>query len=70
MAYVWIADVDPATAASRGVDQSFRSRQFPTQADAEVWLTESYESLADEGIEAVTLMDDDRVVYGPMSLQP
>ena len=52
------------------MDQSFRSPAFPTQADAEAWLTESYEELADDGVEAVTLTDEDRVVYGPMSLHP
>ncbi|MEI2775267.1 MAG: hypothetical protein V9G19_04705 [Tetrasphaera sp.] len=43
---------------------------FPTQADAEAWLGESWEELADAGVSAVTLLDHDTVVYGPMSLEP
>ncbi|MDN5571247.1 MAG: hypothetical protein L0G22_08350 [Propionibacteriaceae bacterium] len=41
---------------------------FPTRADAEAWLTASYEDLADAGVTEVTLMEDDHVLYGPMSL--
>ncbi|GAB3698182.1 hypothetical protein [Mariniluteicoccus flavus] len=43
---------------------------FATQADAEAWLTEAYEDLADDGVTEVTLKEGDRVVYGPMSLLP
>ena len=41
---------------------------FPTQADAEAWLAASYVELAEAGIAEVTLLEADRVVYGPMSL--
>lgn len=44
--------------------------EFPTQADAEAWLTETWPELADAGISAVTLREDGEVVYGPMSLEP
>jgi hypothetical protein len=43
---------------------------FPTQTDAEAWLSESWEDLGDEGVDSVTLSCDGAVVYGPMSLQP
>lgn len=43
---------------------------FPTQSDAESWLGESWQELADAGVAAVTLHEDDQVVYGPMSLSP
>ncbi|NLX00262.1 MAG: hypothetical protein GXY39_11240 [Actinomycetales bacterium] len=43
---------------------------FPTQADAEAWFAESWESLPEIGVSAVTLMRDGAVVYGPMSLEP
>lgn len=42
---------------------------FPTQADAEGWLGEEWAQLADDGIDAVTLVHGEDVVYGPMSLQ-
>jgi hypothetical protein len=43
---------------------------FPAQADAETWIGETWASLLDAGVDAVTLLEDDRVVYGPMSLHP
>jgi hypothetical protein len=42
---------------------------FPTQADAETWVGETWRDLLDGGVEQVTLLEDDREVYGPMSLQ-
>lgn len=41
---------------------------FPTQADAEAWLGEAFADLVEAGAGAVTLLDGERVVYGPMSL--
>jgi hypothetical protein len=43
---------------------------FPGQADAETWIGEAWRELLDQGVEAVSLLEDDRVVYGPMSLHP
>ncbi len=42
---------------------------FPTQSDAESYLGDSWRELLDAGIEAVTLRENDTVVYGPMSLR-
>jgi hypothetical protein len=41
---------------------------FPSQADAETWIGEEWAGLLEAGVDAVTLLEDDRVVYGPMSL--
>jgi hypothetical protein len=41
---------------------------FPAQGDAESWLGEAWRDLLDRGVDAVTLLEDARVVYGPMSL--
>ncbi|AKU17167.1 hypothetical protein [Luteipulveratus mongoliensis] len=41
---------------------------FPTQSDAESWLGEQWRDLAEHSVSAVTLYEDDTVVYGPMSL--
>jgi len=38
------------------------------QSDAESWLGEHWRELADAGIAQVTLFDEDKLVYGPMSL--
>jgi hypothetical protein len=43
---------------------------FPSQSDAETWVGEQWRDLLEEGVEAVTLMDGDRTVYGPMGLRP
>ncbi|WP_460467872.1 hypothetical protein [Calidifontibacter terrae] len=43
---------------------------FPTRAEAEAWLGESWQELADAGVRAVTLRVDEEPVYGPMSLEP
>jgi hypothetical protein len=42
---------------------------FPTQSDAENYLGESWRDLLVAGVEAVTLRQNDVVVYGPMSLR-
>lgn len=46
------------------------SGEFPSQADAEAWLGETWRDLLDQGVTAVTLLEDERTVYGPMSLEP
>lgn len=50
--------------------QPQRSQDFPTQSDAETWIGESWRELLDAGVDQVCLLDDDHVVYGPMSLHP
>ena len=46
------------------------SGMFPTQADAESWIGESWRELLDSGVDSVTLCEGDREVYGPMGLRP
>lgn len=41
---------------------------FPTQADAEAWLGETWPHLVDAGGDSVSLLRDGELVYGPMSL--
>ncbi len=43
---------------------------FPSQADAETWVGESWRDLLEAGVESVTLLRDGEAVYGPMSLRP
>lgn len=64
MTYRWTtSDVDSVQAQTLGLEQPFE-----TQAQAEEWLSAFYDDLADGGVSAVSLMNLDRVVYGPMSL--
>ena len=65
MPFTWAADNAPDAAAAT---EAGLGREFATQADAEAWLTESFEVLVDAGAHAVTLLEEGRVVYGPMSL--
>jgi len=51
-----------------GIPADFADRRFASQADAESWVGEIWADLAEAGVDAVTLMESDRVVYGPMSL--
>ncbi len=43
---------------------------FPSQSEAESWLGETWRDLLEAGVDSVTLMEDGREVYGPMSLHP
>lgn len=43
---------------------------FTSQSDAESWVGEYWRDLVDQGVDAVTLLEGDREVYGPMSLHP
>ena len=49
-----------------GVDDE----SWTTQADAESWVGEHWRSLVEAGVDQVTLLEDGRVAYGPMSLHP
>jgi hypothetical protein len=44
-------------------------RAFSTQGEAESWLGEFYPELMSAGVRAVTLYEEDRLIYGPMSLE-
>ena len=43
---------------------------FPSQADAETWVGETWHDLLAAGVEQVSLLNGSQVVYGPMSLHP
>ena len=52
------------------VDDVPAGEGFPAQSDAESWIGEEWAALLEQGVDAVTLLEGDRVVYGPMSLRP
>ncbi len=43
---------------------------FPSQAEAESWVGESWPELLECGVDSVSLLHEGRIVYGPMSLRP
>ena len=61
MAWHWVADPQ--------LPKEFE-HSWPNQGDAETWLGEFYPDLRTAGVRSVTLYEEDRRVYGPMSLDP
>ena len=43
---------------------------FPSQGDAESWIGETWQELRAAGVDSVSLLEDERVVYAGMSLHP
>lgn len=43
---------------------------FDNQSDAETWVGDEWQMLLEEGVDAVTLLEGDRVQYSNMSLHP
>jgi hypothetical protein len=67
MSWSWrYCDPSGATADAGDLPQPL----FPTQADAETWIGEEWPGLVAAGVTAVVLLDEQREVYGPMSLLP
>jgi hypothetical protein len=64
----WFWRLEDASGNEVDVPADYAGRRFPSQADAESWVGETWSDLAEVGVAAVTLMEADRVVYGPMSL--
>lgn len=64
---------DDIAGGGHGSDDLVRElsdQQFPTQGEAESWLGENYPQLSAAGVAWVSLHEEDRLVYGPMSLEP
>lgn len=64
----WWWRLENAAGAEVDVDAELAGQRFASQADAESWVGETWSDLAAEGVDAVTLFENDRQVYGPMSL--
>jgi hypothetical protein len=45
-------------------------RTCADQTEAEVWLGTAWPTLVEQGVDEVTLLCGDEIVYGPMSLHP
>jgi hypothetical protein len=67
MAWTWqLETADGEVLAAR----SLPAESFASQSDAESWLGENWRALIDAGVDQVTLLEDGRTEYGPMSLHP
>ncbi len=49
-------------------DPELAAPPFPSQADAESWIGETWRELLASGVHQVVLLDGGREVYGPMGL--
>lgn len=71
----WRWRLEPSPSASDpdlnpDLDPDLDGQRFPSQAEAETWLGETWRVLLDSGVERVVLLEGDREVYGPMDLTP
>jgi len=64
----WWWRLEDASGGEVEVTGELADQRFASQADAESWVGEFWSELAAEGVDAVTLFEIDRQVYGPMSL--
>jgi hypothetical protein len=62
MSWRWVPDREPTRNAPE-------ARTFASQGEAETWLGEFYPELMSAGVRAVSLYEEERLVYGPMSLE-
>ena len=65
----WWWRMEDAAGAEVEVPDEVAGQRFASQADAESWVGEIWSELLDVGVDAVTLFEHDRAVYGPMSLR-
>jgi hypothetical protein len=65
----WAWRLEDDAGAEVEVPSDYAGRRFASQADAESWVGEIWSDLAELGVDAVTLTEGGRVVYGPMSLR-
>jgi hypothetical protein len=66
MAWQWVC-LDGDGEVMEGAAEVARNG-FLNQGDAETWLGDNWRDLVEEGVAAVSLQEDKRHVYGPMSL--
>ena len=64
----WWWRLEDAAGEEVAVTGDLAEQRFASQADAESWVGVVFSDLAAEGVDAVTLFEHDRRVYGPMSL--
>ncbi len=67
MAWTWQFEKADGTVTTR---TAAARETFSSQGDAESWLGENWRDLLAEGVDQVTLLEEGRAEYGPMSLHP
>jgi hypothetical protein len=64
----WLWRLENAAGDEVEITGELAGTTFTSQADAESWVGEFWSDLSAQGVDAVTLFEADREVYGPMSL--
>ena len=65
MTWTWQFEKDDGTAVTaRGLPKE----TFASKGDAESWIGENWRTLLEAGVDQVSLLNEARVEYGPMSL--
>ena len=64
----WWWRLEDGSGTEVAVPGDLAGQRFASQADAESWVGETWSELAEHGVDAVTLFEHERQVYGPMSL--
>ncbi len=67
MTWTWQLEKEDGAVVS---PRELSKETFPSQGDAESWLGENWPMLLKAGVDQVTLTEEGRVEYGPMSLHP
>ncbi|HEY2508509.1 MAG TPA: hypothetical protein VGI58_18475 [Streptosporangiaceae bacterium] len=67
MTWAWRLEKTDGTAAT---GRDLPKETWTSQGDAENWLGENWPDLLKAGVDQVSLTEDGRVEYGPMSLHP
>lgn len=69
MGWLWVYQ-NADGSFTQNLPASAATNDFPTQSDAETYIGAEWQELLAVGVDAVTLYEDDRLVYGPMSIHP
>jgi hypothetical protein len=67
MSWTWQLEKEDGTVVAA---RDLVKETFISQGDAESWLGENWRALLQTGVDQVTLLEESRVEYGPMSLHP
>jgi hypothetical protein len=67
MSWTWqLEKADGTVISSRGLPRE----SFSSQGDAENWVGENWRALLEAGVDQVSLLEEGRPQYGPMTLHP
>jgi hypothetical protein len=67
MSWTWQLEKDDGSVLT---SRSLPRESFTSQGDAESWLGENWRTLLAAGVDQVSLLEEGRPQYGPMTLHP